>query len=61
MKICAAATWASTAVAISAALLTSMRVTPVGVDSAVGPDTSVTSAPASTQACASEKPILPEL
>src|SRR5450631_2688163 len=52
---------ASTAAAMSAALITSSRATPAGVASVVGPATSVTSAPASAQACASAKPILPEL
>ncbi len=61
MKICAAATCESTAAAISAALFTSIRVTPAGVHCAVGPDTRVTLAPASAHACASENPILPEL
>ncbi len=38
-----------------------MRVTPAGVASDVGPATIVTFAPASAAACASAKPILPEL
>ena len=61
MNISDAATRSSTAAAMSAALCTSMRVTLAGVGSAVGPATRVTVAPASAQACASAKPILPEL
>ena len=46
---------------MSAALSTSMRRTPGGVGSDTGPQTSTTSAPASRAACATAKPILPEL
>ena len=42
-------------------LTTSMRSTLAGADSDVGPATSVTAAPASAAACASAKPIFPEL
>ncbi len=55
------ATRLSTAAAMSAALCTSTRSTLAGVGSVVGPATSVTVAPASAAACASAKPILPEL
>ncbi len=51
----------STASAICAALVTSMRATPGGVASDVGPATTVTCAPASAAACAIANPILPEL
>jgi hypothetical protein len=46
---------------MSAALSTSMRVTPAGVGRLTGPATSTTLAPASRAACATAKPILPEL
>src|SRR4030081_3197710 len=51
----------STAASMSAALSTSTRVTPVGVGRPTGPQTSPTAAPASRAACATAKPILPEL
>ena len=50
----------ATASAICVALVTSMRVTPAGVASDVGPATIVTVAPASA-ARASANPILPKL
>ncbi len=51
---------AITASCISRAVVTSMRRTPRGLASDVGPATSVTSAPASRAACASANPVLPE-
>ena len=46
---------------MSAALSTSMRFTPGGVAMLTGPQTMVTSAPASRAAAATAKPIFPEL
>ena len=50
-----------TAFNMSAALSTSMRFTPGGVAMLTGPQTMVTSAPASRAAAATAKPIFPEL
>ena len=51
---------ACTASCISRAVRTSMRCTPRGVASKVGPATSVTDAPASTAARARANPVLPD-
>ena len=61
MKMSVNGTAANTAARMSSALCTSTRVTPAGVASATGPAIAVTPAPTSAQACASAKPILPEL
>ncbi len=61
MKISSGRTSACTAASMSAALSTSTRRTPAGVAKATGPQIITTSAPASRAACATAKPILPEL
>ena len=61
MKIAVPGSSRCTAAYICSQLSTSTRRTPAGVGSDTGPLTSTTSAPASRIACASAKPILPEL